>query len=348
MPVPMQGMDIAAWLRGLGLERYVQAFRAGEVTAETLPELADTDLRELGLPLGPRKVVLRAIRDLTCPSTTRVVAAPSTPSVPPEAERRRLTLMFCDLVGSTALSRRLDPEEMREVLRAYQNAVAAEIARLGGHVAKLMGDGVLAYFGWPNAHEDEAERAAQAGLACAEAVGRLAVPGAEALAARIGIATGLVVVGDLAGEGEAQEEVVIGETPNLAARLQELAAPGEVVVADGTRRLLGSLFDIEDLGPRALKGFVEPVRAWRIAGPGHVEGRFGALRGAGLVPLVGRERELALLLDAWAGAAGGEGRIALLTGEPGIGARRQRSWPVRDTGGGRSGQLEGGRSPTVG
>jgi class 3 adenylate cyclase len=211
---------------------------------------------------------------------------------------------------------------MREVLRAYQNAVTGEIARLEGHVAKLMGDGVLAYFGWPRMHENETERAARAGLACAEAVARLAVPGVDALAARVGIATGLVVVGDLAGEGTAQEEAVIGETPNLAARLQALAEPGQVVVADGTRRLLGALFDLEDLGPRTLKGFTEPVRTWRIVGPSKVEGRFGALRGAELGPLVGRERELGLLLDAWAAVVGGEGRIALLAGEPGIGKSR--------------------------
>ena len=251
MPVPGHDLDIAVWLRSLRLERYVQAFLDAEVTPEALPELTDADLRELGLPLGPRKLVLRAIRDLPGTSTPGASATSSAPSVPPEAERRRLTVMFCDLVGSTALSRRLDPEEMREVLRAYQNAVTGEIARFEGHVAKLMGDGVLAYFGWPRMHENETERAARAGLACAEAVARLAVPGADALAARVGIATGLVV-GDLAGEGAAQEEVVIGETPNLAARLQALAEPGQVVVADGTRRLLGALFDLEDLGPRTL------------------------------------------------------------------------------------------------
>jgi class 3 adenylate cyclase/pimeloyl-ACP methyl ester carboxylesterase len=315
-------LDITAWLRGLGLERFAQAFLDAEVTPEALPELTDADLRELGLPLGPRRLVLRAIRDLPGAPTPRVVATRGTLPVPPEAERRRLTVAFCDLVGSTALSRRLDPEEMREVLRTYQNAVTGEIARLEGHVAKLMGDGVLAYFGWPRTHENEAERAVRAGLACTEAVARLTGPGAETLAARVGIATGLVVVGDLAGEGAAQEEAVTGETPNLAARLQELAEPSQVVVADGTRQLLGALFALEDLGPRTLKGFAEPVHAWRVAGPGMVEGRFGALRGAGLGPLVGRERELRFLLDAWAEVAGGEGRIALIAGEPGIGKSR--------------------------
>ena len=166
--------------------------------------------------------------------------------------------MFVDLVGSTALSTRLDPEEMREVLRAYQNTVTGEIARVGGHVAKLMGDGVLAYFGWPRAHEDEAERAVQAGLAITAAVGRLATPAGEPLAARVGIATGLVVVGDLVGEGAAREEAVVGETPNLAARLQEAAAPGAVVIADGTRRLLGEVFELRELGPTRLKGFAQP------------------------------------------------------------------------------------------
>src|SRR5918998_2052810 len=186
MPVPGQDLDIAVWLRSLRLERYVQAFLDAEVTPEVLPELTDADLRELGLPLGPRKLVLRAIRDLPGTSTPRASATPSAPSAPPEAERRRLTVMFCDLVGSTALSRRLDPEEMREVLRAYQNAVAGEVARFEGHVAKFMGDGVLCYFGWPRAHEDDAERAVRAGLAVAAAVGRLASPAEGPLAARVG------------------------------------------------------------------------------------------------------------------------------------------------------------------
>jgi class 3 adenylate cyclase/pimeloyl-ACP methyl ester carboxylesterase len=322
-------MDVRGWLRDLGLGQYEQAFRDNDIDAGLLPTLTADDLRELGVAsLGHRKRLLAAIATLAPPPAgpqpLAAALAPAPPLTPaePQAERRHLTVMFVDLVGSTALSARLDPEEMREVLRTYQNAVAGEIARVEGLVAKLMGDGVLAYFGWPRVHEDEAERAVRAGLACTEAVARLVAPGAEALAARVGIATGLVVVGDVAGEGAAREEAVTGETPNLAARLQELAGPGQVVVADGTRRLLGGLFDLEDLGPRPLKGFTEPVRAWHVVGPGKVEGRFGALRGTGLGPLVGRGRELELLLDAWAAVVGGEGRIVLLAGEPGIGKSR--------------------------
>ena len=230
--------------------------------------------------------------------------------------------MFVDLVGSTALSARLDPEEMREVLRAYQNTVAGEIARFEGHVAKLMGDGVLAYFGWPRAHEDDAERAVRAGLAVVEAIGRLLTPAGEPLAARVGIATGLVVVGGLVGEGAAREEVVVGDTPNLAARLQVLAEPGSVVISDATRRLVGGLFDLEDLGPWSLKGIDAPVRAFAVTGERAVEDRFAAHQSGAPLPLVGREQELALLLDRWRLAKGGEGQVVLLSGEPGIGKSR--------------------------
>ncbi len=229
-------MDVGAWLRGLGLGQYEQAFRDNDIDAGLLPTLTTDELRELGVAsLGHRKRLLAAIAALATP------AAPggSLSSQPPRAERRQLTVLFADLVGSTALSSRLDPEDMREVLHAYQDSATGEIARVDGHVAKLMGDGVLAYFGWPHAHEDDAERAVRAGLVIAEAVARLATPAREPLAARVGIATGLVVVGDLVGEGAAREEAVVGETPNLAARLQEAAPPGTVVVADGTRRLLG-------------------------------------------------------------------------------------------------------------
>jgi len=227
--------------------------------------------------------------------------------------------MFADLVGSTALSRRLDPEEMREVLRAYQNAVAGEVARFEGHVAKFMGDGVLAYFGWPRAHEDEAERAVRAGLAIIDAVPTLPVKEGQPLAVRIGIATGLVVVGDLIGSGASQEEAVIGETPNLAARLQAVAPSGGVVLAEGTRRLLGAAFALEPVGPLELAGFAEAVRAFRVTGESGAEGRFEAQHAGAAVPLVGREQELALLLDRWRLAEGGEGQVILLGGELGIG-----------------------------
>ncbi|SIO47947.1 Predicted ATPase [Bradyrhizobium erythrophlei] len=319
-------MDIAEWLRGLGLERYTQAFQDAEVTTEVLPELTEADLRELGLPLGPRKIVLKAIQALAGAPTTVLLpeaageeAGSKAAPIPVEAGRRQLTVMFVDLVGSTALSSRLDPEEMGELIRNYQNMVAGEITRFEGHIAKFLGDGVLAYFGWPRAHEDEAERAVRAGLSLTAAVAALAAPGGGALAARVGIATGLVVVGHLVGEEEARERAVVGETPNLAARLQGVAEPGRVVVAEATRRLLGDLFAYRDLDALRLKGFAEPVRAWSILGEGTAESRFDARHGASTTALVGRDQELALLLDRWERAKEGEGQVVLLAGEPGIG-----------------------------
>jgi class 3 adenylate cyclase len=321
-------VDIAEWLRGLGLERYTQAFQDAEVTTEVLAELTEADLRELGLPLGPRKIVLKAIEALADPPTTdllpeeaREEVGSKTVASSVEAGRRQLTVMFVDLVGSTALSSRLDPEEMGELIRNYQNTVAGEITRFEGHIAKFLGDGVLAYFGWPRAHEDEAERAARAGLSLTAAVAALAAPGGGALAARVGIATGLVVVGHLVGEEEARERAVVGETPNLAARLQGVAEPGRVVVAEATRRLLGDLFAYRDLGALRLKGFAEPVRVWSILGEGAAESRFDA-RHASTTALVGRDQELALLLDRWERAKDSEGQVVLLAGEPGIGKSR--------------------------
>ena len=213
-----------------------------------------------------------------------------------EAERRQLTIMFCDLVGSTPLSTRFDPEDLREIVGAYHRCVADTVGRFGGFVAKYMGDGVLIYFGYPEAHEDDAERAARAGLAVVDAVSRLATQ--EPLNARIGVASGLVVVGDLIGAGAAQERGVVGETPNLAARLQSLAQTGTLVIADNTRRQIGALFELEDLGPRPLAGFVEPQRAWRVLGESGVVSRFEALRSEA-TPLVGRDEELELLLRRW-------------------------------------------------
>jgi class 3 adenylate cyclase len=251
-------MDVGAWLRGLGLERYEPAFRENEIDADVLSELTEAHLERLGLPLGPRLKLLKAIaalRDdaLPWPAAEQPAEPPAPVAGPPaEAERRQLTVMFCDLVGSTALSARLDPEELREVIGAYHRCVAAAVRRFDGLVAKYMGDGVLVYFGYPRAHEDDAERAARAGLAVVEAVRGIAAVGQ--LEVRIGIATGLVVVGDLVGEGAAQEQAVVGETPNLAARLQALAEPGSAVIAPATRRLLGNRF--------ALRARVWPSR-WR-------------------------------------------------------------------------------------
>ena len=257
------------------------------------------------------------------PIQETAASAPSRPTPTPRpsgAERRQLTVMFCDLVGSTALSTRFDPEDLREIIVAYHRSVAEIVAGLDGFVSRYMGDGVLVYFGYPQAHEDDAERAVRAGLGAIEAVGRLDVKSVK-LQARIGIATGLVVVGDVIGAGSAQEESVVGETPNLAARLQALAQPSTLVIADSTRQQLGALFEVEDLGPQALAGFPEWQRAWRVIGESVVLSRFEALRSAA-TPLIGRDEELELLLRCWQDAKCGGGRVVLLSGEPGIGKSR--------------------------
>jgi class 3 adenylate cyclase/predicted ATPase len=314
-------MEIAVWLRGLGLERYEAAFREHEIDAEVLPELTESHLAALGLPLGIRLKLLKAIAALRQGAPATGVAEPpaAVPAPVPEAERRQLTVMFCDLVGSTALASRLDPEDLREIIGAYHRCVAETVARFDGFVAKYMGDGVLVYFGYPEAHEDDAERAVRAGLAVIDAVGALNL--STPLAVRLGIASGLVVVGDLIGEGGAQERGVVGETPNLAARLQAIAAPNRVVIADGTRRQLGDLFEVEDLGPQALPGFVGAPRAWQVVGESGVISRFEALR-TQAAPLVGRDEELDLLARRWHQAKAGGGRVVLIAGEPGIGKSR--------------------------
>jgi class 3 adenylate cyclase len=309
-------MDIAEWLRGLGLAQYEQAFRDNAIDASVLSSLTAEDLRDLGVTLiGHRRKLLDAIAALAGESAAPERSIGGAISAP---ERRQLTVMFCDLVGSTALSTRFDPEDLRDIIAAYHRAVADIVAETGGFIARYMGDGVLVFFGYPQAHEDDAERAARAGLAVIDAVGRLATP--EKLNVRLGIATGLVVVGDLIGTGAAQERGVIGETPNLAARLQALARPGTLVVADSTRRQIGTLFEIEDLGPQPLAGFAEPQRAWRVAGESGVASRFEALR-SGTTPLIGRDEELDLLLRRWQQAK--SGRRA-----GGAGLRRAGDWQV--------------------
>jgi len=315
-------MDIAAWLRGMSLEQYEPVFRANEIDPRVLPNLTAEDLKDLGVSLvGHRRRLLDAIAALRteAPAASTAVSRETPPLA--EAERRQLTVMFCDLVGSTALAARLDPEDLREVIGAYHRAVAEIVAGFDGFVAKYMGDGVLVYFGYPRAHEDDAERAVRAGLGVIDAVGRLDVKSVN-LQARVGIATGLVVVGDLIGEGSAQEQSVAGETPNLAARLQALAEPDAVVIAASTRRLLGELFEYRDLGAVEVKGIAAPVLAWQVLRPSAIASRFEALRGSALTPLVGRDEELDLLLRRWARAKAGDGQVVLVSGEPGIGKSR--------------------------
>jgi class 3 adenylate cyclase/predicted ATPase len=314
-------LDIDGWLRGIGLEQYAQTFRDNAIDADVVADLTDAHLRELGLPLGARLKLLRAVAALG-PGGQTPAAPEITPPAPrtDAAERRQVTVMFSDLVGSTALSTRMDPEDLREIISAYQKCVAETVRGFGGFVAKYMGDGVLVYFGYPQAHEDDAERAVLAGLELIAGVAGLAIP--AALQTRVGIATGLVVVGDLIGSGEAQERGIVGETPNLAARLQGIAEPNTVVIADGTRRLLGNLFELQDLGAKHLKGIAEPVRAWAALRASSAEGRFEALHATGLTALVGRDEEVELLLRRWSRAKSGEGHVVLLSGEAGIGKSR--------------------------
>ena len=254
------------------------------------------------------------------PLTKRPRPLPQALSPEDRAERRQVTVMFSDLVGSTALSARMDPEDLREVISAYQKCVAETVQRFGGFVAKYMGDGVLVYFGYPQAHEDDAERAVRAGLELVTTVGGLKTH--AALQTRVGIATGLVVVGDLVGTGASREQAIVGETPNLAARLQGIAEPNSVVIAESTRKLVGNLFELEDLGAQDLKGISGPVRAWAALRPSSVESRFEAMHTSGLTELVGREEELEILLRRWSKAKRGEGQVVLLSGEPGIGKSR--------------------------
>ena len=324
-------IDIINWLRGLGLEQYASAFDDNAIDAEVLRELTADDLKELGVNLvGHRRKLLAAIAALRPDLPSSGAPTASTEPVRPgqdagigagEAERRQLTVMFCDLVGSTALSARLDPEDLRAVIGAYHRCVAKVMGRGGGFVAKYMGDGVLAYFGYPRADEHDAERAVRAALKLVEKVAGLDTVAAAPLQVRVGIATGLVVVGDLIGEGASQEQAVVGETPNLAARLQALAEPGTVVIAPSTRRLTGGLFEYADLGAVELKGLGAPVMAARVVRESAAESRFEALRTAG-TPLVGRDEELALLRRRWQQAKAGEGRVVVLIGEPGIGKSR--------------------------
>jgi class 3 adenylate cyclase/predicted ATPase len=321
-----------AWLTRLGLEQYERAFRDNDVDAEVLPELTAEDLIGLGVTsVGHRRILLAAIATLRDKPTRAgernapitALASKEVPSGSPSssAERRQLTVMFCDLVGSTELAARLDPEDLLEVISAYHRAVTEIVSGFDGFVAKYMGDGVPVYFGYPRAHEDDAERAVRAGLGLIDAVSRLDVKSTK-LQTRVGIATGLVVVGDLIGSGSAQEPSVVGDTPNLAARLQGLAEPDAVVITAGTRRLVGDLFEYRDLGAVEVKGIAAPVPAWQVLRSSAIESRFEALRGSVLSRLVGRDDEIDLLLRRWARAKAGDGQVVLVSGESGIGKSR--------------------------
>ena len=313
--------QIADWLKTLGMSEYAQRFAENDIDIAVLPHLTDQHLKDLGVSLGHRLKILHAVAQLAGAAPATPQPAPVTePKSQDTAERRQVTVMFSDLVGSTALSARMDPEDLREVISAYQKCVAETVRRFGGYVAKYMGDGVLIYFGYPQAQEDDAERAVRTGLELIAAVTELKA--SAPLQTRVGIATGLVVVGDLIGSGEAQERGIVGETPNLAARLQGIADPNTVVIAEATRKLLGSLFELDEVGPKDLKGIAGPVRAFVALRPRSVESRFEALHASVLTALVGREEQLELLLRRWARAMNGEGQVVLLSGEPGIGKSR--------------------------
>jgi class 3 adenylate cyclase len=304
-------MDIGSWLRSLGLERYEATFRDNSIDNTVLSSLTAEDLKDLGVgSVGHRRKLLDAIAALRAEARARPRTECASASAKDTAERRQVTVLFADLVGSTALATRLDPEDLRDVIGAYQTSATDVIRRFDGFVAKYLGDGVLAYFGYPQAHEDDAERAVRAGLDVVAAVDSLKTQ--APLQTRIGIATGLVVVGDLVGSGEAQERGIIGETPNLAARLQGLAEPNTVVIAKGTRKLLGTLFELDDLGLTDLKGIAQPVPAWAVTRASSIASRFEALHAGGLTALVGRDEELGLLLRRWVRAKGGEGQVVLL------------------------------------
>src|SRR5215468_1105462 len=312
---------IAEWLASIGLSEYAQRFADNAIDLSIVRDLTEQDLKDLGVLLGHRRKFLRAVAELDgiVPTPTKTATEPVFRG---DAERRHLTVMICDLVGSTALSARLDPEDMRAVIDAYHAACARITRTYDGFLAEFRGDGILAYFGYPRAHEDDAERTVRAALDIITAVGRLETHAAEPLAVRIGIASGLVVIGDLGREGALREHAVVGDAPNLAARLQTLAEPGTVVVAASTRRLLGDLFRLRDLGRHEVKGIAAPVAAWAVEGVSDSESRFEAVRAAGVSDLIGREDELDFLLERQRLAWNGEGQIVLISGEAGIGKSR--------------------------
>ncbi len=310
---------VAQWLNGLGLGQYAAAFVAADIDAGMLPDLTEADLAQVGVTLGHRKMLLRAIAASSELTAAARDPPPSVPSTTHEAERRQVSVMFGELVGWSELGSRLDPEDLQDVIAHCHGCIGRTMARFDGFVAKYMGDRILAYFGYPQAREDDAERAVRAGLALVDAVSELQSP--ERLQVRIGIATGLVVIGEPIGRGSTRELAIIGETPNLAARLQALARPSNVVIAESTRSQIGALFDLVELGPQQLKGFPEPQHAWRVLFENPSVGRFEALRSSA-TPFIGRGEDLELLSSRWTEAKTGSGCVVLITGEAGVGKSR--------------------------
>jgi class 3 adenylate cyclase len=319
---------VDAWLDSLGLRQYAELFASNGIDGDVLPDLRDDELKQLGVPLGHRKKLLKAIAELNggvaaaaasqisgTPTSSPNARAASSAGAGEQAERRQLTVLFCDMVGFTEIASRLDPEVLQGIVRTYEDACAVCVTRYEGYVFQRLGDGVVAFFGYPLAHEGEAERAIRAGLEITESLAKLDVAEVGHLRVRIGIATGLVVV-------SSAEKGAVGETMNLASRLQGIAQPGSIVVSERVRRLAGGAFDYEDLGEQSLKGIAQPTHAYRVAGVSEASSRFEAATQERLTPLVGREQEIGLLLERWTLAQDGEGQVVLLSGEPGIGKSR--------------------------
>lgn len=321
---------IADWLARIGLTQYVAVFAENDIDVEVLPSLTEPDLEKLGVSMGHRKKMLAAIAPMQhatarSPERERSITPPRDMESRAEAgERRQLTVMFCDLVGSTALAEQLDPEDLREVIRAYQQCAANVIERFDGHVAQYLGDGLLVYFGHPHAHEDDAERAVRAGMGIVAELQELVLPppftAESELAVRIGIHTGLIVIGNVGDDS--REQLALGDTPNIAARLQGLALPGTLVISNHTQRLIAGKFEVEDLGPQQIKGIREPIRAWTVSGISEAASRFEAATLSGFSAFVGREAETAHIVDRWRQAEQGYGQVVLLSGEAGIGKSR--------------------------
>ena len=323
--------SITDWLSGMGLEKYASAFESAEIDVETLPDLLESDLEDLGLPLGPRRKVWAAIRRMDATNdrggiekddASPLPEGPFFTPVAQQPERRHLTVMFIDLVGSTEMAGRMDAEDMREVFTRYQDCITTVVTEHNGFVATFMGDGVLCYFGWPVANEDDTERAVRAGLAIIDEVGRIATPDGAALAVRVGVATGIVVVGDLVGDGARQQTSVVGETPNLAARLQSIAEPNQLIVPDDALPLLGSVFELMPLGSKTFKGVTRQIKSFVVRGEAVSDSRFAARRAGTLTPIVGRDAELSSIMACWEEARSGSGRLVVVSGEAGIGKSR--------------------------
>ncbi len=311
--------SVKQWLARCGMERYATLFETSEIGFDVLPQINSSDLKELNIPLGDRLRILVAIDQLRNGGEPEEASPPEADTAP---ERRQITVLFCDLVGSTAMSNRMDPEDLSDAIRKYQKACDALVQQWGGFIAQYLGDGILAYFGWPVAHENDAQRAVLAGFAMAESTGKMTASDGTALAARVGIATGLVMVGETIGKGTAQQEIAVGATPNVAARIQSLARPGTVVIADSTRKLVGDAFALTDLGQKSVAGVEQPVRLWCVDDTHSGADWLEAGEGRRMAPLVGRQAESRRIGSLWQSTKSGKGGAIQIVGQAGVGKTR--------------------------